>query len=137
MKSVCRSSPVTPLRHLRISWWDRFTPVQGAVMRFHRKTSPKVVGGKVQRKNRWRQEPDSAPPHQVRIERYKPRPGFRHFVSPADVTAFLGLLPDWHNLAVGLNRVVLSADRSCLGWFVPETVAVCAWEEECVQVYNP
>src|SRR5262245_28995751 len=106
-------------------------------MRFHRRTAPKVVGGVVQQKNRWRKEPDYTQTHQVRIERFKPRRGLRHFVSPTDVTAFLGLLPNWRELAIGLNRVVLSADRSCQGWFVPGTVAICAWAEECVQILNP
>lgn len=106
-------------------------------MRFHRKTSPKVKGGKVQRNNRWRKEPDYTPTRQVKIERYKPRHGFRHFVSPADVTAFLGLLPNWRELAVGLHRVVLSPDTTCQGWFFPGTVAVCAWEEECFQLFHP
>jgi hypothetical protein len=106
-------------------------------MGYHRKTAPGVRGGRVCRKNRWRREPDYTRGHQVRVEREKPPPGFRHFVSPADVTAFLGLLPDWRELAVGLQRVVLSADTSCLGWHTPGTVALCAWEESCAWVLSP
>jgi hypothetical protein len=106
-------------------------------MRFHRKTAPGVRDGRVTRKNRWRREPDYTRTHQVRIERVKAPPGFRHYVSPTDVTAFLGLLPDWHELAIGLQRVVLSADTSCLGWHTPGTVAVCAWEDVCPRVLYP
>jgi hypothetical protein len=106
-------------------------------MRYHRKTAPRVVDGKVKRKNRWRREPDYTATHQVRIERYKPVAGYRHFISPTDVTAFLGILPDWRELAIGLQRVVLSADPSCLGWHRPGTVAVCAWDEGCTVVVNP
>jgi hypothetical protein len=106
-------------------------------MRYHRKTAPGVRDGKVCRKDRWRREPDYTRSHQVRIERVKPLPGFRHFVSPPDVGAFLALLPDWRELAVGLQRVVLSADTSCLGWHTPGTVALCAWEERCSQIFVP
>jgi hypothetical protein len=87
-----------------------------------------VRDGQVRRKNCWRGAPDYARTHQVRIERFRPRPRFRHFVSPADITAFLGLLPDWRELAIGLERVVLSADTDCLGWHRPGTIALCAWE---------
>src|SRR5262249_28607180 len=106
-------------------------------MRFHRKTAPRVVDGRVQRKNRWRREPDYTRTHQVRIERSRPWPGYRHFVAPADVSAFLALLPNWPELAIGLQRVVLSNDTSCLGWHTPGTVAICAWEEWCTQLFEP
>jgi hypothetical protein len=106
-------------------------------MRYHRKTAPGVRDGRVCRKNRWRREPDYTRGHQIRVERLRPRPGFRHFVSPADVTAFLGLLPDWHELSVGLQRVVLSNDTSCLGWHTPGTVALCAWEDCRARVFFP
>src|SRR5262249_3859540 len=64
------------------------------------------------------------------------RAGFRHFVSPCDVSAFLALLPDWRELAIGLQRVVLSAARGCDGWYEPGTVAICAWEENCTRILN-
>src|SRR5262249_47496644 len=98
----------------------------GLAMRFHRRTTTRVVGGLVRQKNRWREDPDSTATHQVRIERFTPPPGYRHFVSPADVTAFLALLPDWRELAIGLQRVVLSAQTECQGWHRPGTVALCA-----------
>jgi hypothetical protein len=106
-------------------------------MRFHRRTAPRVVDGQVRRKNCWRGPPDYRATHQVRIERFGPRPGYRHFVAPADATAFLALLPGWRELAIGLQRVVLSSDTDCLGWHEPGTVAICAWEERCVQVLTP
>lgn len=106
-------------------------------MRFHRRSAPRVVGGRVQRKNRWTHGPDWTPTHQVRIERYKPDEGFQHFVSPTDITAFLNLLPQWRELSIGLQRVVLSTDMSCLGWHRPGTVAICPWEEYCTVVLYP
>ena len=40
-------------------------------MPYHRKTAPKVVAGRVQRQNRWRDsDHDYSQTHQIRIERY-------------------------------------------------------------------
>jgi hypothetical protein len=98
-------------------------------MRFHRRTAPKVVDGRVQRQNNWRRSGhDYVATHQIRIERYAPKPGYRHLVSPADVSAFLALLPDWRELSIGLRRVVLDDDTTCDGWCSTFTVAICAWE---------
>jgi hypothetical protein len=106
-------------------------------MRYHRKTAPKVIDGKVQRQNNWRfSDADYAATHQIKIERYKPMPGYRHLVSPTDVSAFLALLPDWRELAIGLRRVVLSADTSCFGWHRPGTIAVCAWPAGLTHVFT-
>lgn len=105
-------------------------------MRHPRRTTPRVKDGQVQRKHRDRREADYRPTHQVRIERSKPRRGRRHFVSISDVAAFLPLLPDWDEIAVGLQRVLLSRDDDCDGWHSPGTVAICAWDDFCVQVVN-
>src|SRR5262249_14326560 len=51
----------------------------------------------------------------------------RHLVAATDVSAFLALLPDWRELSLGLQRVVLDDDVSCFGWHRPTTIALCAW----------
>jgi hypothetical protein len=107
-------------------------------MRYHRRTAPKVIDGKVQRQNNWRfSEVDYTATHQIKIERYKPRPGYRHLVSPTDVSAFLALLPDWRELSIGLQRVILDDDVSCFGWHRPTTIAVCAWPAGLDYVFTP
>jgi hypothetical protein len=105
-------------------------------MRFHRKTAPGVRNGQVRKKHNWRREPDYTRTHQVRIERYAPRRGFRHYVSPTDIQAFLNLLPEWRDLSIGLQSVVLSSDTTCHGWCSPGTVAVCAWEDDPWRVFS-
>src|SRR5262245_43863283 len=106
-------------------------------MRFHRKANPRVVDGKVQRKHRWRwNEPDYTATHQIRVERSAARKHYRHFVSLTDVSAFLALLPDWRELSIGLQRVLLSNATNCDGWFRPGTVAICNWEECCTRVMS-
>ncbi|MBN1513462.1 MAG: hypothetical protein JXB13_15710 [Phycisphaerae bacterium] len=101
-----------------------------------RKATPKVVGGKVQRKNRvdlspayWR-----VPPGQVVVERLRPGPGHRHILRKSDVETFIGLLPDWDELSKGLRAVLLApGEGNTDGWCDNGIVAVCAWERELWQ----
>src|SRR5262245_59167668 len=97
----------------------RRTPKRRDAMRYHRKTAPGVSSGRVRKKNNWRGEPDYTLTHQVRVEREPAPRGFRHYVSPTDIHAFLGLLPEWRELSIGLQRVVLSRRTDCLGWCRP------------------
>ena len=65
--------------------------------RLHRVTNPRVIDGKVQRKNRTDLSPNcfrTSPPFPV-VERWRPGYGYRYLLRLADVTAFLPLLPDW------------------------------------------
>lgn len=105
-------------------------------MRFHRRTTTRVLGGRPQRKNRWRHEPDYRPTHQIKVERSRAPLGYRHYISPADITSFLALLPDWKGLSIGLQRVLLSDAIGYDGWHAPGTVAVCAWPDHTAQVFN-
>jgi hypothetical protein len=105
-------------------------------MRFHRKASPKVKGGRVQRKNRNRTDLGYARGRQIAIERVDPCDGYRHYVSPADVTAFLNLLPDWEELSIGLERVLLDCDPFCDGWHDNGTVAICAQDDVPVRLLS-
>jgi hypothetical protein len=95
----------------------------------HRVTNPRVINGRVQRRNRTDLSPCFRTPRPYPlVERHKPGFGYRHVLRQADVAAFLHLLPDWAQLAQGLNAVVLaSGEFNCDGWHVPGVVAVCAW----------
>ncbi len=43
----------------------------------------------------------------------------------------LELLPDWPELARGLDAVILApGEEDCQGWYDNGIVAVCAWERE-------
>ncbi len=70
---------------------------------FNRRTATKVRNGKVQRKNR----------HQFTarlgyvLDRESPRKGFRHVITKRDLGEFTDLIPDWAELSVGLERIVL------------------------------
>jgi hypothetical protein len=98
---------------------------------FHRRTTPGVVGGKVQSKHRDAISPNYYHSRQVAVQRERPAPGFRHVLSPGDITVFIHLLPNWDELAIGLNVILLdSGSDDCDGWHEPGRVAVCAWEAE-------
>lgn len=96
----------------------------------NRRTSPKVVGGKPQRKNRWQRTPNCYNTEQKipATDRRRPGVGYRHVLKKRDVERFVGLLPDWKELSVGLNVIQLApGGTTCDGWHRPGIVAVCAW----------
>jgi hypothetical protein len=99
----------------------------------NRKSDPKVTGGIVQRKNNWAATPnyynmEQAPPM---IDRRRPGKGFRHLLKRKDVEAFIGILPDWNELSIGLNAIVLSSGNlDIFGYHTLGVVHVCAWDEQ-------
>ena len=70
-----------------------------------RKVTPKVKNGIVQKKNR----------HQFTarlgyvIDRQSPNKGCRHVLTKQDLRDFISIIPDWHDLAVGLESIVLTS----------------------------
>jgi len=99
-----------------------------------RKSTPKVTAGKVRKKNSWTLSPDyfDAPvPRMVIIDRRRPRPGYKQFLSTSDIYQFLELLPDWNELAVGLNAIVLAAgSKWYFGYHQPGVVQIFAWPSD-------
>lgn len=98
----------------------------------NRKSSPKVIGGKVQRKNNHSLTGDYYIVQQRMplIDRQRPGKGFRHLLKQKDVLDFIGILPDWNELSVGLNAIVLApGEWSTFGYHSPGVVHICAWDE--------
>lgn len=79
-------------------------------MRPNRKTNPGVKAGQVQKKN-WQGTThnyfDNAMP-EIAIDRRRPGPGAKHFVTAEDVRRFIRLIPDWEEMSNGLRAVVLT-----------------------------
>jgi len=99
----------------------------------NRKTDPKVIGGKTQRKNNWVRSAKWAHVHpdEIFVERRDPGKGYKHVVSRRQVIAFLNLLPDWSEISHGLQGVILSeGGLGRDGWHGRGTVGVCAWERD-------
>jgi hypothetical protein len=100
----------------------------------NRKSAPRVKLGQVQKKNNWTPTANyyNAELGLPTIDRGRPGKGFRHLLKRRDIEGFIELLPDWPELSVGLNAIVLApASRNdCMGWHEPGVVHVCAWEED-------
>lgn len=53
------------------------------------------------------------------------------WLTVAQLREFLGLLPDWDELTVGLDAIALDdGDQGCMGWCTEGVVAVCAWRRD-------
>ena len=94
-----------------------------------RKTTPKVRGGRVQKKNRW-QPSESSDGEVPAFVRERPGRGHRHLLRRRDIESFIELLPNWDDLATGLERIVLAREDEAMGYHEAGTVAICAWEDE-------
>lgn len=97
----------------------------------NRRTATRVRDGRVQKKNNWapdRRDYFALPQEEVRLDRRAPGPEFRHVVTIPQLRSFVALLPDWDEVAVGLDAIVLDEGRDFMGWHDHGVVAVCAWE---------
>ncbi len=96
----------------------------------NRKTTPKVVGGKTLRKNRWKPTPNcyNTTQDEPAIDRRRSGAGYRHVLKKREVQRFIRLLPNWDQLSIGLDVISLAPGSSTAdGWHRPGIVAVCAW----------
>jgi hypothetical protein len=91
-----------------------------------RKTAPKVKLGKAQKKNNWAETPiaDYMAGTTELFRRERPAKGYRHAATKQDLERFIALLPDWEELAVGLQVILLApGDDDCDGWCADGWVA--------------
>ena len=101
--------------------------------RFHRKTAPGVLDGRVQKTNNWTRSPSIYRDTQPRlvIDRRRPGEGHRHLLSKRDIERFVALIPNWEALAVGLDVICLDTKRkNCDGWYDRGGLGICAWPKE-------
>ena len=107
----------------------------------NRKSAPRVVAGAVKKKNNWGLSEDYyvAPRRdEVVIDRQRPGDGFRHVLTKSDVKKFLEILPDWDELAIGLNAIVLApGKRDRYGLYTPGVVHVRAWPDLLWDAFSP
>jgi hypothetical protein len=91
----------------------------------------RVRDGRVQKKNNWlpdQKDYFARRQDEIRLDRKQPGAGWRHVVTIPQLRRFLELLPDWDDIAVGLDAIVLDCGRSdAMGWYSPGVVALCAW----------
>jgi hypothetical protein len=93
----------------------------------------KVRNGRVLKKHNWRLDPGdyrALPQDEIRLDRRRPPEGSRHLITIAELRRFIALLPDWDEVAVGLDAIVLDSATDCAGWCGPGVVAICAWDHD-------
>ena len=97
-------------------------------MRTYRKTTPKVKNGRVQKKNQYRLTPNYWNTHQdvLQIDIEKPGKGYKHFLKKRDIIKFLQVLPNWEELNIELNAVILAEGGGPDGWYSRGVIAICA-----------
>ena len=101
--------------------------------RFNRRTTPKVTDGRVQKKNRHAPTPTywNTHPRVPVIDKERPGRGYRHLLRKNDVVEVIGMIPDWDELAIGLDAVLLAkAEFDCDGWHHRGVIGICAWERD-------
>ncbi|TQV87285.1 hypothetical protein [Aliikangiella coralliicola] len=73
--------------------------------KYNRKTSPKVIGGLVQRKNN---HVKTARLGYV-VDRVRPAKGFTHVLTKKDIHDFVEIIPDWCEISVGIESIILDS----------------------------
>lgn len=99
----------------------------------HRRSAMRVRDGRVQKKNNWavdRGDYKAWTQAEIRIDRKDPGYASRHLINVAQLREFLDLLPDWDQMTIGLDAIVLDTEQDAMGWCSPGVVAVCAWEAD-------
>lgn len=101
-------------------------------MRTHRKTTPKVKDGRVQKKNRHDLTPNywNIRQEQLQFDIQKPGKGYKHFLKKRDIVQFLEILPNWEELQIELDAVILAEGGGTDGWYTNGVLAICAWEKD-------
>jgi len=106
---------------------------------FNRRSTPKVVDGRVQKKNRH--EPTATywteNPIVPEIDKERPGRGFRHLLSKRDILDFIDIIPNWSTHAEGLAAVLLAEKQiGWDGWYnyadpdVGGIIGICAWTKD-------
>lgn len=73
----------------------------------------------------------------VVLERHRPGKGYRHVLRKDDVERFITLLPDWDELAIGLETVALLEGRDDIeGIYGHGWIGICAWSRALWHQYE-
>ena len=100
----------------------------------NRKTTPKVAGGKPLRKNNHKLTPNYWNTQQeiIQIDEQKPGKGYKHFLKKKDILKFLEIIPNWEELSIDLDAIVL--EEGGYGYdgryYNDGVICISAWEKE-------
>ena len=105
-----------------------------------RKTTPKVKSGRVCKKHNHKLTPHywQTPQKLPVLDRERPGRGYRHLLRKKDIVSFISILPDWDELSIGLDAVLLAAGEfNTSGWYNLGIVAICAWDRDLWHYVQP
>jgi hypothetical protein len=110
------------------------------MVRLNRRSAMRVRDGRVLKKNNWRLEASdyrALRQDEIRLDRRRPPWGSRHLITIGQLRTFIELLPDWGEVAIGLDAIVLDSETDCAGWYAPGVVAICAWDHDLWDWWSP
>lgn len=82
--------------------------------KYNRKTSPKVIGGQVLRKNNHKKTARLG----YVVDRVRASKGFRHILRKKDIHDFVELISDWPKVSEGIESIILdSGDEFTDGYY--------------------
>ncbi len=97
----------------------------------HRKTTPKVKDGRVQKKNRhsktenyWNTRQDV-----LLLDKESSGKGYKHFLKRRNIIEFLEILPNWKEIDIELDAIVLASGGDSDGWYNNGVIGICAWKK--------
>ena len=97
----------------------------------NRRTATGVRAGRVQKKNNWaadRGDYFAWSQSEIRVDRKDPGVGYRHVITVPQLRKFIGLLPSWDEVAVGLDAIVLDEGHdAAMGTYRDGVVSLHAW----------
>jgi hypothetical protein len=100
---------------------------------YNRKTSPKVIGGHVQRKNNYKKTARLG----YVVDRVSPGRGFVHVVSKKDIHDFADIIPDWIDISEGIESVFLASENEYTDGYYRHfsqeesgCIWLCAWPKD-------
>lgn len=99
----------------------------------NRRTATKVKNGRVQKKNNHKLTPNYWNTRQdvLQIDMEPAGKGYKHFLKKRDIIKFLEILPNWEEIDVEFDAILLAAgEYNTDGWYTNGVVGICAWEKE-------
>ena len=106
---------------------------------YYRRTAPKVIDGRVQKKNRHELTPNYWNTYQKVPVIDKERPGrnYRHLLTKKDILEFIEIIPEWNELSTGLDAVLLARGAEHLdGWYDKGVIGICAWQRKIYRNFS-
>ena len=100
----------------------------------NRKSTPKVSGGQVQKKNNHKLTPNywNTIQHEIQVDTEKPGKGYKHFLKKRDILKFIEIIPNWNVYSEHLDGILLEkGDSNHDGlYYYSGVICISAWPKD-------